>query len=360
MKWYSKAIVIFCNVVFLNIVNQCMAIEKTDNEYVKDKEKYIDKVYYVEQSKEQEFMDNLNKEITVNGTKFTYIKNDIEQQYTVDIKPIETTKKIKLNTNNRVTIINELGTAIDYNEDGYVGTYQLNKDSIKIVTHDNGYYDTLIEKTEEYQNLCKNDLDYIPKQIDYKGKTLDLLSTKWEETATSLIGNVDVPSKYKAICYYATKERIYRPNTYTITAQYNGEAKKEITKPSKITVTYKEKVVEQPIIEEKGNNTLILMLGGTGTIIIFLGGIFLFMNNVKIYNYQKGRWNYVGKALLINKRISLNKFINKEITNKYRIELTKELTKKYGNKTIEIHKGINKINQVIHTNNEIMDFEIRI
>ena len=102
------------------------------------------------------------------------------------------------------------------------------------------------------------------------------------------------------------------------------------------------------------------MLGGTGTIIIFLGGIFLFMNNVKIYNYQKGRWNYVGKALLINKRISLNKFINKEITNKYRIELTKELTKKYGNKTIEIHKGINKINQVIHTNNEIMDFEIRI
>ena len=360
MKWYSKAIIIFSNIILLNITNQCMAVEKIENEYIKNNEKYIDKVYYIEQNKEQEFIDNLNNEITINDTIYTYVNNKIEQQNTTDTKQIETTKTIKLDTNNMATIRSKLGTTIEYSENGYRGKYILDEDSIKIETQNNGYYDTLIEKTEEYENLDKNDLDYIPKQINYKGKVLDLLSTKWEETDTSKMGNASVSSEYKAICYYATKERVYRPSTYIITAKYNGEAKKENINPSKITVTYKEKNIEKPVVDEKHDNTIIPILGGTGTIIIFLGGIFLFMNNTKIYNYQKGKWIYVGKALLINKKISLNKFVNKEITNKYRIELSKGLTKKYNNKTISIYKGTNKINQVLHTDNDIMDFEIRI
>lgn len=354
MKWYSKTIVVLSYMVLLNIGNQCLAVEQVENE------KYIEKVYYIEQSKEQEFINNLDKEITINDKTYTYEKNNIEQEFSLDTRPIETTKTIKLDTNNRATIINKLGSTIDYNEDGYIGKYVLNEDSINIKTQNNGYYDTLIEKTEEYEDLDKNDLDYIPKQITYKGKVLDLLSTDWEETDTSKIGDVDVPSKYKAVCYYATKERINRPNTYIITAEYKGEAKKEVIKPSKITITYKEKKIEQPIIEEQDNNIAVTILGGTGTVIIFLGGLFLFMNNTKVYNYQKGKWVYIGKALLINKKMSLNKFRNKEITNKYKIELSKSLSKKYNNKTIEIYKGTNKINQLIHTNNDVMDFEIRI
>lgn len=276
MKWYSKTLIILCNVVLLNVANQCMAVEKVDNEYIKDNEKYIEKVYYIEQEKEQEFINNLANEIVVNNTTYIYVKNDIEQGFSLDTRQIETTKTIKLDTNNRIAIINELGTTLDYNEDGYIGKYSLNEDSINIKTQNNGYYDNLIEKTEEYEDLDKNDLDYIPKQITYMGKVLDLLSTNWKETDTSKIGDVDVPSKYKAICYYATKERINKPNTYIITAEYKGEAKKEVTKPSKITVTYKEKVAEQPVIEEKENNVLIPILSGTGTIIIFLGGLFLF------------------------------------------------------------------------------------
>lgn len=360
MKWYKKTIIIFYNIILLNFTNQSIAIDKINNEYIKNNEKYIEKIYYIEQSEEQEFINNLNNEITINDTTYTYVKNEIEKQDSIDTKQIETTKTIKLNTNNRETIINELGTTLNYNVEGYVGKYVLNEDTIKIETKNNGDYDKLIEKTEEYENLDKNDLNYIPKQVNYKGKTLDLLDTKWVETDTSKIGDVDVPYKYKAICYYATKERIYRPNTYIITAKYNGEANKEIIKPLKIIVTYKEKTVEKPIIEEKTDNTLTLVLGGTGTIIIFLGGIFLFMNNTKVYNFQKGKWVYVGKTLLINKKISLNKFIRKEVTNKYRIELSKALAKKYDNKTITIYKGTNKINQIIHTDNYAMDFEIKI
>ena len=83
----------------------------------------------------------------------------------------------------------------------------------------------------------KNDLDYIPKQITYKGKKLDLLKTKWEETENKPIGNATIGTKYKAICYYATKERVYNPTTYTITADYKGIAEKKVEKPLKITLS---------------------------------------------------------------------------------------------------------------------------
>ena len=309
MKWYSKAIVIICNIILLNIANQCMAVENTDKEYTKDKQRYIDKLFYIEQEKEKEFINNLSKEIVVNDISYIFEDSNIEQQFTVDTKQIKTTKKITLDTNDKDAIINKIGMTIDYSKDDYIGEYELIEDSIRIITHNNGYYDKLIEKTQEYENLDKNDLDYIPKQISYKGKKLDLLNTKWEQTETTKMGDKDVPSKYKALCYYATKERIYRPNTYTITAEYIGEAKKEILKPSKITVTYKEKIEEKPV--EKKDNMIIPVVTGTGTIVIFLGGIFLFMHNAKVYNYQKGKWVYIGKALLINKKISLNKFRNK-------------------------------------------------
>lgn len=204
-----------------------MAVENTDKEYTKDNKRYIDKIFYIEQENEKEFTNNLSKEIIVNDITYIFEDTNIEKQFTVDTKQIQTTKKITLNTNDKDTIINKLGMTIDYEKDDYIGEYEIIEDSIKIVTHNNGYYDKLIEKTQEYENLDKNDLYYIPKQITYKGKKLDLLNTKWEKTETTQMGESEVPSKYKAICYYATKERIYRPNTYTITAEYIGEAKKK-------------------------------------------------------------------------------------------------------------------------------------
>ena len=84
------------------------------------------------------------------------------------------------------------------------------------------------------------------------------------------------------------------------------------------------------------------------------------MKNVKVYNYQNGKWTYLGKTLLLNGKIRLDSFRNKEITNKYRIELSKNLTRKYKDKTITISKGTNNVKQMIHTSDEQIDFEIRI
>lgn len=359
MNFSKKILVIMSNILLLNIAGQCFATTNESTIYSKNGTNYIDKVYNVKQENEQKFFNELQHEITINEIKYTYVDKKIENQDTIERKDIKTTKKCVLNTNNKEKIIETLGTYIDYNEDGYIGTYILDVNSINIVTHNNGYYDKLIDKTVEYNELSKNDLDYIPKQITYNNKTLDLLSTKWEETATEKIGDATVGSKYKAICYYATKERVYRPNTYTITANYVGTVEKTVVNPLKITISYKEEKNIIDDVEEKDNN-VIPIIEGTSGVIMFLGGLLLFMKNVKVYNYQNGKWTYLGKTLLLNRKIRLDRFQYKEVTNKYRIELSKNLTRKYKDKTITILKGTNSVKKMIHTYDEQIDFEIRI
>ena len=112
-------------------------------------------------------------------------------------------------------------------------------------------------------------------------------------------------------------------------------------------------------VEETENN-IIPILGGTSGVVIFLGGLLLFMKNVKVYNYQNGKWTYIGKALLLKGKLRLDKFRSKEVTNKYRIELSKNLTKKYKDKTITIYKGTNSIKKIVHTSDDKIDFEVRI
>lgn len=361
MKFNKKILVIVCNVVLLNIANQCFASTNDNTRlYSKNGENYIDKIYSVEQNEENQFIENIENEIQIDGNKYIYTNKNIENTDTIDKKDIETTKKITLKTNNRQKIIDELGKTMEYNENGYIGTYTLDIDTIKIEPHNNGYYDKLIDTTIEYKDLEKNDLDYIPKQVIYKGKKLDLLKTKWEETENKLIGNATIGTKYKAICYYATKERVYNPTTYTITADYKGIAEKKVEKPLKITLSYIQQKNDEPQIVEEKNINPIPILGGTSSLIVFLGGLMLFMKNVKIYNYQNGKWRYIGKTLLLKGKIRLDRFTNKEVTNKYRIELTKSQSRKYNNKTITISKGKNSCKQIIHSNNESVDFEVRL
>ena len=314
MKFSKKILVVLCNLILLNVANQCFASTNENVVYSKDGINYIDKVYSVEQAEEKDFIKNIEQEITIDNIKYIYADTKIENQDTIESREINTTKTCVINTNNREKIIETLGESIEYNEDGFIGTYILDENTINIKTHNNGYYDRLIDKTVEYTELPKNDLDYVPKQITYEGKTLDLLSTKWDETATKKIGDATVGAEYKAICYYATKERIYRPNTYTITAKYTGVAEKNVLKPLKITISYKEvKKTEEPQELKEKDNDVIPVLGGTSGIIIFLGALFLFMKNVKIYNYQNGKWVYVGKALVLKGKIKLDRFSGSKI-----------------------------------------------
>lgn len=358
MKLYRKVAIVFGYIVLLNFANKCFATEETIN-YTKNGLEFIDHVYYIETEKKEEFLNEIKKEININGNKYTHVNTQIEKQDVTDTINIENSKTEIMATNNRSEIIEFLGRTKEYTENGYVGTYVLDENSISIKTINNGYYEKIFDKKVEYTDLDKNDLYLIPKQIECNGRILVLLKTDWYITSKTNIGNVQVPSKYKANCYYATKERIYRPNTYLVTANYIGTAEKTIEKPIKIILTYKKILEEKEEITEEKENNFIFYTGST-TIVVFLGALLLLENKVKVYNYKNGKWSYIGKARITNKKINLSKFQNKEVSNQYRIELSKVQVKKYSEKKLTIYKAKNKVDFYVRNIDGTCDFEIRI
>ena len=273
-----------------------------------------------------------------------------------------TTKKITSGTNNLNSIINQLGRTIHYEKDGYIGEYQLNTENIQIKTNYNGFREDLIEETINYTGLERNDLDFIPKQTEKDGLTLDLLNVEWEVETTKMIGEYEVADLYTAKCYYAGKQRVNYPNTYSVTAEYTGTATKEILTPYTYTVKYNKVEEEIPtvspeVVEKKENNIIPIASGSTVIILVIL----LFLSkNVTVYNYRDGKYIKVGKTILNNNTINLTKYSMSEVTNKYKLEFSKRLTNKLQGKMITISKGKNKIKTLVNTDSEKYSIEVRL
>ena len=214
------------------------------------------KTYQVMESEQDIFLEMLSKEIEVDGNIYKYVDYTAEGGNTSETIDINTTKTILSKTNNKYKIIEQLENTIKYEKDGYIGEYILNPNTLKIKTNYNGFREDLIEETINYTNLEKNDLDFIPKQTIKNGLTLDLLNVEWEVESTKMIGKYEVANIYTAKCYYATKQRVDYPNTYTVTAEYFGTATK--TEEHQITYVVKYEKEEPEVVEEKQDNNVFL------------------------------------------------------------------------------------------------------
>lgn len=359
MKWIKRILAV-CSFCTLLTVSNCFAVT-LDKTNVTDDKSNCYRTYLVQENEQNSFIENIEKNIEVFGYKYTFDSYTIEGGTTTDTIDISTTKKITSRTNNLDNIINQLGTTISYEQDGYVGECLLNTQNIQIKTNYNGFRENLIEETINYTSLSRNDLDFIPKQTVKDGLTLDLLNIEWEVETTKMIGEYEVADLYTAKCYYAGKQRIDYPNTYSITAEYTGTATKEISNPYKYTLKYnklEEKIPEPEVVEEKDNNFLPVAGGTTGIILVIL---FFFTRNVTVYNYRDGEYIKVGKTRINRKNtINLTRFSLFETTNKYKIEFSKVLTNKMQGEMITITKGNNKIKMLVNTNDEKYSIETRI
>lgn len=357
-----KRIFAVCSFCTLLTVSNCFAVT-LDNTNVTDNKLNCYRTYLVQESEQNTFIDNLEKNIEVFGDKYTFDSYTSEGGATIDTIDITTTKKTTSKTNNLESIINQLGNTISYEKDGYVGEYLLNTQNIQIKTNYNGFREDLIEETINYTSLEKNDLDFIPKQTVKDGLTLDLLNVEWQVETTKMIGEYEVANLYTAKCYYAGKQRIDYPNTYSVTAEYTGTATKEIASPYKYTIKYNkvEEKIPDPIpevVEEKQNNLLPIAGGTTGIILVTL---FFFTKNVTVYNYKEGKYVKVGKTRINrNNTINLSRYSLFETTNKYKLEFSKKLTNKLQGKMITVTKGTNKIKMLVNTSDEKYKVETRI
>lgn len=336
MKWFKKILAV-CSFCTLLTTANCFAVTMDETKLSEDKMTCY-KTYQVMESEKDTFLEMLLKEIEIDGIKYKYTDYTAEGGNVTETIDINTTKTILSNTNNKVKIIEQLGDTIKYEEDRYVGEYTLNTDTLKIKTNYNGFREELIEKTINYTNLEKNDLNYIPKQTTKDGLTLDLLSVDWQVESTKMIGEYEVANTYTAKCYYATKQRVNYPNTYTVTAEYFGTATKTEENPITYVIQYEKEETEA---EEKQESNLIPLVGSTTGIVLVI--IFFLTGNVTVYNYRDGEYKRVGKTRATRKGIiKLDRFSLFEKTNKYKIELSKNLSKKLDGKLLTVTKnGIN-------------------
>ena len=349
MKRIIKRTLIIVGYMIILMTTNCLSYTIEDEEEVmENQERYNIKTYSVSENEDDIFNQQLKTSYSSNGILYTL--QDIEKSggNVTDKKEIVTTKQIITETENKNKIINELPETLEYNENGYIGQYELNEDSLNVEKNYNGYSEYIVEEMKQYSNLERNDLTFIPKQITKDGMKLDLLNTEWNIQTTKNMGNTIVGDKYIANCYYAGKIKRDNPYSYTVTATYTGIAEKTEEKPYIYTVSYKmEEIENQPILEQEEPKIDILPILGVSSIGIIIVICFIFVKNAKIYNLQNGHWKLVGKMLIIKPKIDLTKFSSFEVTNKYKIELSKSAIKKIGTSPIQIVKNSNMIEHKI-------------
>lgn len=356
MKKFLKRIAVIVSYALILTTANCFAhTMETDKIITENGEKYNVKTYSISQDEENKFVQDLKDNYTTDGVTYTLIKIKKDDKNVVDKKEITTTKQITTTTNNIEQLLNKLPATLEYNENGYIGQYELNTDNLEIVSHYNGYTEYLIEENKQYSDLERNDLDFIPKQITKNGIKLDLLKTDWQVQTTKKIGHTEVADKYIANCYYAGKIKRDNPYTYTVTATYSGIAEKIEKKIYTYTVLYKMEEIKQ---EDSKINVLPVITGGSIGLIIAV--CFIIRRNTKIYNLQYGHWKLVGKTFVSKPKINLTKYADSEVTNRYKIELSRSAVNKLKESVIQIIKGSNVVEHRVKTINTPYTFEITI
>lgn len=320
--------------------------------FTKDNTEYIKRTYSVSQEQEENFLLNLEKEFKIDKKTYqlensTKTGGDITE--TIDIS---TTKTIESDSNKLENILQQLPDEIEYNENDFVGKYELDVNSLGIESKYNGYKQQLIEETKVYTNLDTNDLNNIPKQIKKNGVTLDLITTKWEITETRKIQENSIPSKYKATCYYATKIKVNNPTTYIVTANYVGTADKTIENDYMYEITYKH------IATDKNYLPIILIASGTTLIVIVL--FIVRKKNITIYNFQNKEWKEIGKQRISRPIIKLDKYNYKTKSNRYKIIIDEKFIDKHNGKMMKIKRQNRAVEKLINKANNITPYTIDI
>ena len=348
-RFLKRIIIILISIIVLS--TNCYALSNEEI-FIKDDVEYIKRTYSVSREQERNFLINLGKEFKID--KKTYQLDNLTKTggdilETIDIS---TTRTIKSDTNELNKILEQLPKEIKYNEDGFVGVYKLDVNSINVETQYNGYKEKLIEETKIYTNLETNDLNNIPKQIKKEGLTLDLIATNWEVAETRKIQENSIPSKYNATCYYATKIRVDNPLTYNVTAQYNGTADKVIENDYIYEVIYKH------IATDKNYIPAIILFGGTLLIILVI--IVVRRKNVVIYNFFDNEWIEIGRQRISKPIIKLDKYDYKIKSNRYKIMINEKFVDKYNGKMLKIIRRNKTIGQLINKANNITPYTIDI
>jgi len=304
--------------------------------------------YEVNKEEKDLFIESLEQEISYEEKSYKLVDYSVEEQDYIDTIEISDIKEIVSNSNSLENILNVLPKTLEYSNDGYIGINNLDYESIEVMPIYNGYYEEFIDETKQYFDLVRNDMDFIPKEIEKDGHTLYLIDVDWYTQTTKNTGDFEIANLYRGEALYRGVKRIYNPYTYRVIAKYNGTAKKEIMKPYLIKVSYEEII---PEVEQTENNNSVLPITVATTSSIFVVLLLFYLSN-KVKVYINGK--YIGRYKIKGNLLDITNSISKFNSNNYLLKFNKRLYKKYKGKNIKIVKGtLSKYCQVLSDNIEV-------
>lgn len=225
-----------------------------------------------------DIVEQVDKEVQENGKIYKY-DSFVEEKLASEKKiQKQTTEIVELSSNSKEYLDKHFESTIQYEDEGFKGELQLVDYNIQTIS--NGYNERIDSKEIILSNMITNDLSQVEKTKKINGRDYVLINVNWEAEANQEIDNTLVPKQYKGIAIYQCVIRTNNPNTYKVSANYEGEveAKEQL---SNYIITYK--------LEEKkeANNHYILGVVIIAGGIIVLGLIVLLMKpNATIYNVQ--------------------------------------------------------------------------
>lgn len=304
--------------------------------------------YEVSKEEKDSFIESLEQEISYEGKSYKLVDYNVKEQNYIDTIEINDIKEIVSNSNSLENILNVLPKTLEYNNDGYIGVNNLDYESIEVIPIYNGYYEEFIDETKQYFDLTRNDMDFIPKEIEKDGYILYLINVDWYTQTIKNTGDFEISDLYRGEALYRGVKRIYNPYTYKVIAKYNGTAKKEIIKPDLIKVNYVE-IIPEVEQNENNNNVLPVAVATTSSIFVVLL-LFYLSNKVKVYCNGK----YIGRYKISDNLLDITNSISKLDGNNYLLKFNKRLYKKYKGRNIKIVKGtLSKYCQILCYNVEV-------
>lgn len=155
-----------------------------------------------------------------------------EKRQHIETITVETQK------NDLSSVLAELAPTIEYTKGEYSGTLALDHTTIstKAAGYTNKSY--TVSEIKEIENLSSNDMSFVPATAVKDGVTLNLVGVDWQVQDTAMVGDILVPSVYKAVATYSNKTSYRAATGYITTADYIGEISNFGVDSITYTVTY--------------------------------------------------------------------------------------------------------------------------
>lgn len=291
-----------------------------------------------------DFESKIQDEITSDNVSYKLIETTkVENKNKLQIEK-EVQEELIVTTDDKYAILNLFDQNKEIQENGYSGVLNLQNDSLEINVNESHQEQYKVYLQKKYENVSRNELNDIPKQVKKNGITYYLVNPIWNVTSTQNIGGNDVPSTYTGIMNYEGVQIKTVVNSYKATVKYSGVLEKEVID----SITFNMKYEEIP----NDTNYIVPAVATASGILFFSGIIILRRKNVKVYNYSADGYKLI-KKLHINKNDTVIDITPIKIrSNKYKIILSNRLLNELRNTSIKI-KYFDRQFLYVVTDNEI-------